>query len=314
VAASLTKPVRRAHLREALTRLLSAAPSETQKMRALVVEPATPPARLGLRVLLVEDNAVNREVARGMLGVLGCEVTVAGDGVEGASMFEAGQYDVVLMDCHMPELDGYGATGRIRDYEQASGQARTPIVALTANALEGDRDKCLAAGMDDYLAKPFTSDQLRGVLSPFVSETDAAATVAATAERAGSAPPQHGPSHGGAAVLNEGAIAQIRALQLPGGPDLLGQVIALYLESSQGLLEQVRAGLAKADARAVAEAAHALKSSSANVGATSLAEIAKQLEMSGREADLRRAQLLADQLVLEHRRVVAALSAERVAA
>jgi two-component system sensor histidine kinase/response regulator len=313
-AACLTKPVRRAHLREALTRLLSASASDTRRTHRPPVEPATPAARLGLRVLLVEDNAVNREVARGMLDVLGCEVTVAGDGVEGASTFEAGQYDVVLMDCHMPELDGYGATGRIRAYEQASGRMRTPIVALTANALDGDRDKCLAAGMDDYLAKPFSSDQLRRVLGSFVPEANTAATVAATVERADPTLSPHGLSHVGAAVLNDSALAQIRALQQPGGPDLLDQVIGLYMDSSQSLLEQVRAGIAQADARTVTEAAHALKSSSANLGATSLAEIAKQLEMSGREADLSRAQLLADQLVLEHRRVVAALTAERAAA
>ena len=314
VAACLTKPVRRTHLREALTRLLSPSESETQITRRLVVQPAVPAARLGLKVLLVEDNAVNREVARGMLALLGCEVTVAGDGVEGASTFQAGQYDVVLMDCHMPQLDGYGATGRIRAHEQASGRARTPVVALTANALEGDREKCLAAGMDDYLAKPFTSDQLRRVLGPFVPEARQEAALAAATGREEAAQPQPGPSRDGAPVLNESALAQIRALQEPGGPNLLDQVIGLYVDSSQSLLERVRAGLAAGDAMALSEAAHALKSSSANVGATSLAEIAKQLEMSGREADLRRAQLLADQLFHEHRRVVEALGAKRAAA
>ncbi|MDH4167272.1 MAG: response regulator [Gammaproteobacteria bacterium] len=314
VAACLTKPVRRSQLHEALKRLLSGSPSDSQITRTANAVQDASAVRLGLKVLLVEDNAVNREVARGMLDLLGCEVTLAGDGIEGASAFESGQYDVVLMDCHMPELDGYGATRRIRDWENTSGRPRTPVVALTANALEGDREKCLAAGMDDYLSKPFTADQLRRVLDPFMPGPERESVHAATPARAEPAQPPHGASGNGAAVLNDSALAQIRALQQPGGPDLLDKVIALYLESSQSLLEKLRAGLAAGDARALYEAAHALKSSSANVGATALAEIARQLEASGREADLRRAHLLADQLFHEHRRVVEALGAERAAA
>ncbi|MGB7739060.1 MAG: response regulator [Steroidobacteraceae bacterium] len=314
VAACLTKPVRRSQLHEALKRLLSGSPSDTQITRILTAAPAASAVRLGLKVLLVEDNAVNREVARGMLDLLGCEVTLAGDGIEGASAFESGQYDVVLMDCHMPELDGYGATRRMRAWENTNGRPRTPVVALTANALEGDREKCLAAGMDDYLSKPFTADQLRGVLEPLVSGPEGQSIHAATAARAEPAQPPHAASGNDAAVLNDNALAQIRALQQPGGPNLLDKVIALYMDSSQSLLEKVRAGLAVGDARKLSEAAHALKSSSANVGATSLAEIAGQLEASGREADLHRAHLLADQLFHEHQRVVEALRAERAAA
>jgi CheY-like chemotaxis protein len=100
-----------------------------------------------------------------MLELLGCEVTVASDGTEGASIFAARKFDVVLMDCQMPKLDGYGATARIRAFEQQAGRVRTPIVALTANALEGDRVKCLQAGMDEFLTKPFTKEQLRQVLA-----------------------------------------------------------------------------------------------------------------------------------------------------
>ena len=103
-------------------------------------------------------------VAGAMLELLDCEVTMASDGIEGASIFEASKFDVVLMDCQMPKLDGYGATARIRAFEQQAGRSRTPVVALTANALEGDRVKCLQAGMDEYLTKPFTKEQLRQVL------------------------------------------------------------------------------------------------------------------------------------------------------
>ncbi len=120
---------------------------------------------LGLKVLLVEDNAVNLAVARAMLTKLGCSVKTASNGRQGVDAFCAEPFDVVLMDCHMPEMDGYEATGALRKIEESAGARRTPVFALTANALEKDRETCLAAGMDDYLSKPFTQDQLRDLLA-----------------------------------------------------------------------------------------------------------------------------------------------------
>jgi CheY-like chemotaxis protein len=236
---------------------------------------ATDAVRLGLSILLVEDNAVNQAVARGMLEQLGCEVTVAGDGEEGARVFESGQFDVVLMDCQMPTLDGYGATERIRAYEKSVDWPRTPVVALTANALEGDRQKCLDSGMDDYLSKPFSQEQLRKVLEGHGSgdQIAPAVPVVAAAARTG-------------AVLDIQALEQIRALQQPGAPDLLAKVIALYLDSTAKLTEQIRTALDAGDADGLRLAAHALKSSSGNVGATGLADLAKQLEACGREQQL----------------------------
>jgi CheY-like chemotaxis protein len=115
----------------------------------------------------VEDNPVNQLVGSSMLNDLGCQVTVADDGVAGCTLFEQGLFDIVLMDCHMPKLNGYDATARIRAHETRVGWPRTPIVAVTANALHGDREKCLAAGMDQYLSKPFTRQQLRRILETF---------------------------------------------------------------------------------------------------------------------------------------------------
>ena len=298
VEACLTKPVRRTHLHTALSRVIADKLSDTAIVRALKLDDAALAAaatRLGLNVLLVEDNEVNQAVARGMLEQLGCEVTVAGDGELGASAFEGGQFDVVLMDCQMPTLDGYGATARIRAYEQSVAWPRTPVVALTANALEGDREKCLQAGMDAYLSKPFTQNQLRRVLESCEAASAETPVVRAT-------------------VLDPRALEQIRALQKPGAPDLLEKLIALYLDSSRSLIEKIRAALAASDANALGEAAHALKSSSANVGATGLVEIARQLEAMGREATLDVAEPLVEQLVVEHRRVVSALVSRRVAA
>ena len=136
---------------------------------ALLLDPAVnPPSKksLSAKILLVEDNSVNQDVAMAMLGYLGCTVVVANNGFEALAAWSRQSFDLVLMDCQMPEMDGYEATGQIRAREQTDGpfRPRTVIIALTAHALQEDRERCLAAGMDDYLQKPFTEDQLRLVL------------------------------------------------------------------------------------------------------------------------------------------------------
>jgi CheY-like chemotaxis protein len=118
----------------------------------------------GLRVLVVEDNPVNQEVARGILEHLGCHVALAVDGEQGVRAATAARFDAVLMDCHMPVMDGYVAARHIREWEAQQGAGRCIIIALTANALQGDRQKCLDAGMDDHLSKPFTTEQLQSML------------------------------------------------------------------------------------------------------------------------------------------------------
>jgi two-component system sensor histidine kinase/response regulator len=157
----LSKPVRRQALHELLCSLhvhgQAAAPVPAPSRPALTAAP--------LRVLLAEDNEVNQILAQAHLEALGCEVTLASNGVEALQRWQEGHHDLVLMDCQMPELDGYQATRRLRELERARpGQPRTPIVALTANAMEGDRERCLAAGMDDYLSKPFTREGLGAVM------------------------------------------------------------------------------------------------------------------------------------------------------
>jgi CheY-like chemotaxis protein len=117
------------------------------------------------RVLLVEDNAVNQQVGVTMLRRLGCRVDLARNGIEAVSMSGERAYDVILMDCQMPEMDGFEATARIRAREARTGASRIPIVALTANVMRGDRERCLTAGMDDYLAKPFKKVELVATVS-----------------------------------------------------------------------------------------------------------------------------------------------------
>ncbi|MEQ8662387.1 MAG: response regulator, partial [Gammaproteobacteria bacterium] len=165
VSAYLTRPVRQRELYAAVSAgARGLADLERTQGRAA-------PGTYQARVLVVEDNAVNQELARSMLESLGCEVRVVDNGEEAVEAVTESPldalrepYDMILMDCQMPVLDGYGATARIRAWERAQGTTALPIVALTANALEGDRERCLAAGMDDYLAKPFTRDELNQLL------------------------------------------------------------------------------------------------------------------------------------------------------
>ncbi|MBC8371465.1 MAG: response regulator, partial [Planctomycetes bacterium] len=121
----------------------------------------------GINVLLAEDNAVNQKVALKMLSALGCNVDVVENGVEAAAAAQKGNYDIVFMDCQMPDLDGYGATRQIRSHE--AGRKRVPVVAMTANVMQGDREKCIAAGMDDYVSKPVVRKELSAIVSKWRS-------------------------------------------------------------------------------------------------------------------------------------------------
>ncbi|RIL03434.1 MAG: hybrid sensor histidine kinase/response regulator, partial [Proteobacteria bacterium] len=182
VAAVLTKPVRQSELYNGIAEAMG-------RPRRIVrrSEPAAPPLRderLGGRVLLVEDNPVNQDVAQEMLSAHGLDVALAADGVAALAALERERFDAVLMDCHMPRMDGLEATRRLRARERAGSLPHTPVIALTANAMESDRQACLAAGMDDYLGKPFTSVQLLLVLRRWIGATAAAPAAPAAAERA----------------------------------------------------------------------------------------------------------------------------------
>jgi CheY-like chemotaxis protein len=165
----LDKPVRRSDLWQCIAGVMGKRTSEA--VPAAAIEPQAAP--FTARVLLVEDNRVNQEICKAMLRKIGCEVDIAGDGRSGVDRAFSGRYDIVLMDCQMPVMDGFQATAAIRAREaeldaelRASGlpARRMPIVALTANAMRGDRERCIDAGMDDYLAKPFKKDQLLELL------------------------------------------------------------------------------------------------------------------------------------------------------
>jgi signal transduction histidine kinase/DNA-binding NarL/FixJ family response regulator len=230
-------------------------------------EPARPLA--GGRVLLAEDNPVNREVAMAMLESLGLQVECAADGAEAVRQAEAGPFDLILMDCQMPEMDGFEATRRIR----ANGLHETPIVALTANAMSGDREHCIEAGMNDYLSKPFTRDALQRMMQRWMGGAQDAA--AAASERGN-----------GRATLDPDALAALSALQRPGMQDLLQSVCNTYLVEAPQLLAQLRSAARAGDLVQLKEAAHSLKSSSAQLGANGLAALCRAIEVAVRNGTL----------------------------
>ncbi len=171
--AVLHKPVRRAALAEAVKPTF--APADEQGCDGGAARPPRPP-----RVLVAEDNPVNQLVVQGMLESLGCSVSVVGDGRAAVAARAAGAYDLVFVDLHMPEMDGFEATAAMRSAERRSEARRTPIVALTANAMPGDRERCLAAGMDDYLGKPFLREQIAAVVERWSGVPMAASRVPPT--------------------------------------------------------------------------------------------------------------------------------------
>ncbi len=263
------------------------------------------------KVLLAEDNSVNQEVARSMLESLGCCVDVVTTGYAVLSALERTSYNMIFMDCQMPDLDGFATTQAIRAREQIErtyedGSPRRlmphsfshiPIIALTANATDEDQARCLAVGMDDYLCKPFTQQQLRTILLrwlsflPMMSRAvdgepwKASLFYGGSGEQPGTQPLPPTPS-APAMVLDAKALENICALQRPGAPDLLATVIRHYLTLAPQLLQTLREAIARGDHLTMQQTAHSLKSSSANLGALAVASLCKDLETMGQQKNL----------------------------
>ncbi|MBK8276554.1 MAG: response regulator [Nitrospira sp.] len=275
----LQKPARQSTLRDCLRRYRQ---GTAAKPISVAPKPLAP-AVVGGHLLLVEDNPINREVATGLLELLGYHVDSAEQGHQACDLSATRTYDVILMDCQMPVMDGFSATATIREREQRTHATRTPIIALTANAMEGDRDRCLAAGMDDYLSKPFSHQALSEMLIRWcppegVSRVlSAEAPLTTTTDLAGdhSSPTSPIPPP---EPVDRTAWAPITALKRPGQPNMLHKVISLYLTSSQAQVTQLRQALQGQEYDTIRLLAHTLKSSSATLGAHRLAALATQLE------------------------------------
>jgi len=280
----LRKPVRQSMLRDCLLRQPVLLPRSVPDPKNF-----TPPPCHG-RILLAEDNPVNCEVAVAMLEFLGCHVDLAENGLQALEAVSKQHYDLVLMDCQMPVLDGFAATAAIRQQEAASGTGhRLPIIALTANAMEGDRDRCLAAGMDDYLSKPFSQDGLRATLQRWIAEnpSDSLQQHQIPDDKASSAIPSDIP------VINESVFANLLKMDRVGRPSTAQKILTLYLSNSRRLLSEIRTAIDTGDAPALRAAAHQLKSSSALVGALAASVHAGRIERLAAERQLDAAASLA---------------------
>jgi PAS domain S-box-containing protein len=258
IDAYLTKPVRRAALLETVADVfVPRAEREAPVTEVPAAEPA--PAPRGARVLVAEDNPVNQLVIQGMLDKRGYVCDIASDGAEALAKLETGEHAAVLMDVQMPEIDGFEATARIRARE--TGDEHLPIIAMTASAMEGDRERCLQAGMDDYIAKPLRPDQLDAVLERWLGR---AAPVDETASAAGN----------GNLLVDAGRVRRFKADY----PAIVDRLVALFADATPPLLEQLSNAVHTGDDEGVRRLAHKLKGSCQNVGATRMATLCRQLE------------------------------------
>jgi signal transduction histidine kinase/CheY-like chemotaxis protein len=282
IARCLMKPVKQADLLDAIVAALGA-----HGVEETPAEPPGPTASRPLRLLLAEDGLVNQQVAVGLLQLRGHQVRVVNNGKEALAALEQQDFDAVLMDVQMPEMDGLEAARAIRHKEQGTG-AHVRIIALTANAMKGDCEQCLAAGMDGYLAKPFQAEALYAAVE--------ACAPAVPAAGAGTPP---------GAVLD-----WTRALERVGGSEeLLRQLAHLFVKESGKLLAEVRQAVASADASRLRRAAHTLKGSADCFAAKPVVDAAQRLEFMGRDRNLAGTEEARAALEAETDRLVRALTA-----
>jgi PAS domain S-box-containing protein len=294
--ACLLKPARQSALYGCLVNLMAGRAQETAPAPAPREPVKTAPTGYRGSILLVEDNVINQQVALGILQLQGYNVTVVNNGREALEAHAQGAFDLVLMDCHMPEMDGFEATREVRARERAAGGKRTPIIALTANAMAQDRDECLAAGMDDHVSKPFSILRLQEKLDRWMPRAPVAP-----------ARPEGAAADAANEVLDRQALEQLSAALKP---ELLAGMMELYLRESPRLICDLKKAARAGDAAQMASSAHSLKSCSANVGAKALSRFCAELEQSARAADAERAAKLFASVEAEHGRVQHALTAQ----
>ncbi|HYF52580.1 MAG TPA: response regulator [Planctomycetota bacterium] len=256
----LLKPVRQSQLYDMLMLMAAGRIDASSTQMPAVVVPKS-----GARILVAEDNPVNQKVAVTQFERLGYTVHLVSNGTEALDALKAQPFDLVFMDCQMPELDGYNAARQWREHEEKTG-IRVPIVALTAHAMEGEREKCLSAGMDDYLSKPVTLQALKEALERFLAKTPR--------PRAGST------------VLKDFDVALLKECAGEGG---VGEIVQLYFEQMDEQMPLLEEAITKKDAAAVLRIAHTCAGSSGTCGVLCVAKLMKRLEEFGRSGSLEQA-------------------------
>src|SRR5438552_664082 len=300
IDACLAKPVRQTVLYECLVNVMACQPQEAVAAREVREPVDTAPAGIRGNILLVEDNLINQQVALGILQIQGYSVTVVNNGREALDAHAQGAFDLILMDCHMPEMDGFEATREIRGRERSSIGKRVPIIALTANAMAQDREECLSTGMDDHLSKPFSMQTMQDMLDRWMPQA-ASTKSAAAAELAARGPAK------AAAALDRRVLDQLSTLLKP---ERLARAINFYLVESPKLIQKLKQAASANDAPEIVRSAHSLKSSSANLGASVLSRYCEDIEASARRADAEEACKLFAKIETEYGCVQTALTAE----
>ncbi|MCI0485999.1 MAG: PAS domain S-box protein [Blastocatellia bacterium] len=290
IAAYLTKPVKQSELLNAILNLLDApeiagGKPQTRTRRALGED------RDGCYVLLAEDNKVNQMLAVRLLEKEGHRVVVAANGREAVTAFERDDFDLILMDVQMPEMNGYEATAAIRETEKATG-GHIPIIAMTAHAMKGDRERCLEAGMDGYVSKPIKPGELFEAIEESFSIGSAQAN-----------------SLQSVSPVEEVFDRQEALSRVDGDMDLLLELMELFFEGCPSQLSTMREAIARSDGETIAEAAHSLKGAAGNLGANAAYEAAKKLEMMGREGNLHGAVEAWEELAAKIERLKAVIAA-----
>ncbi|HEX7114617.1 MAG TPA: PAS domain-containing protein [Steroidobacter sp.] len=299
-AGYLTKPVRTRELLACLERVLACDSKEWHMQSQPIVTRGTlvsnePPPRYSCNVLLVEDNAVNQKVAVRFLERMGCKVRVADNGAEGVRAYTEGKFDVVLMDLQMPVMDGLAATRRIRQIEHEGGRDQTPIVALTANAMMGQLERCLEAGMNGFLTKPLDISRLHE-----------------TFDRLGLGKPGTVPTSSHVQADRTPAPVDLARLnELTGGDaEFASELITTFTASGTQVLDEIAQALAAFDRPGLSRAAHKLKGASANVYADRLRGLCESLESQAAQVDQPRLHELIEQVRSEFARAVQFLKSE----
>ncbi len=294
ISACLNKPFRQSRLLD--TAMLVMHEHQIGNNEAAIVEEDPRTFSQSIRVLLVEDNIVNQKVAVSMLKRVGIsEPDIAADGKEAVAMTLKEEYDLILMDCQMPEMSGYEATGLIRKREDTHHLPRIPIVAMTANAMQGDREKCLACGMDDYLSKPIKSALLKEKLAQWLI-SDINETEDENENENENGDTEEDPMEifgdNNDPIINESVLDTLKDIMEEEFAGLLDS----YLEDAPSLLNDMKESAKEANLEIIVRAAHTLKSSSSNLGASLLAGVAFEIEKKGKEKKLTEATALIPQV------------------
>ena len=316
IRAQLARPIKQSQLFNTLGVLIASAVQEDAAVEAPRRRIAREikshiPAKIRerTRILLVEDNRVNQQVAMRMIERIGYKAAAVDNGRFALETLAHGDCDLILMDCQMPEVDGYTATREIRRRE--GSRRHTHIIGITAHALAGDREECLRVGMDDYIAKPVMPEDLAAIIDKWVEIQNTSAIAEKPLEpwpaHAEAVAPNGANRPDDGAVVDEAVLADLRGYQKPGEPDFLTELIGVFSADLTNRLDQIRTGLQAGDANRIHQAAHALKGASGELGAHGMREICARLELSTAEGSIAAVPAMVQELENEAVRVRAAL-------